>query len=230
MNKERSIVESLLRGTGITMNGSNAYDPQIHNDNFYTRVLQEGSLGLGESYMEGWWDCESPDQFFHKLLAVDIGTQIGSNWRFVLGFGRSSLLNAGRQSRAFEIAEPHYDLGNDLFKAMLDKRMTYSCGYWKDARDLNAAQEAKLELVCQNISLERGHTVLDIGSGWGSFVGYAAERYGVKAIGVTVSREQMALAQELYKNFPVETRLQDYRDVTGAFDRVVSLGMFEHVG
>jgi cyclopropane-fatty-acyl-phospholipid synthase len=230
MNREKSIVESLLRGTGITMNGSHVHDPQVYNDDFYTRVLQEGSLGLGESYMEGWWDCERLDQFFHKLLAVDIGRHFRHNWRLVLEFARSSLFNAGRQSRAFEIPERHYDIGNDLFQAMLDKRLTYTCGYWKDAQDLNAAQEAKLELVCQKIGLERGHTVLDIGSGWGSFIGYAAERYGVNAIGVTVSREQMALAQELYNNLAVETRLQDYRDVTGNFDRVVSLGMFEHVG
>jgi cyclopropane-fatty-acyl-phospholipid synthase len=230
MNKDKRVIESLLRGASITLNGSNAYDPQIHNDSFYARVLREGSLGLGESYMEGWWDCEALDQFFYKVLALDLGKRFKYTWKFVFDFGLNQILNAGIRPKRFEIGARHYDIGNDLFQAMLDKRLTYTCGYWKYAQDLNAAQEAKLDLVCQKLGLEREQRVLDIGSGWGSFIGYAAEKYGVAAIGITVSPRQRTLAQTLYENLPVETRLQDYREITGKFDHVVSLGMFEHVG
>lgn len=230
MNKDKQIIESLLGSTSITLNGSNACDPQIHNDSFYARVLREGSLGLGESYVEGWWDCEALDEFFYRVLAVDWGILSKHTWKFVFDFGLNKILHAGAKSRGVETGARHYDIGNDLFRAMLDKRLTYTCGYWKNAQDLNAAQEAKLDLVCQKLGLEREQKILDIGSGWGSFIGYAAERYEVTAIGVTVSRQQRVLAQTLYKNLPVETRLQDYREITGRFDHVVSLGMFEHVG
>ncbi len=230
MKREKEIIKSLLKDTGITINGSNPYDPQVHNENFYSRVLREGSLGLGESYMDGWWDCERLDQFFYKVLAAELDDKIKENWGILFKLALNYVLNPGRKSKAFEIGQKHYDIGNDLYRAMLDKRLTYTCGYWKDARDLNKAQEAKLDLSCRKIGLKRGQKVLDIGSGWGSFIGYAAEKYGVDALGITVSREQKTLADSLYGNLPVETRLQDYRDINEKFDHVVSLGMFEHVG
>lgn len=230
MNKEKYIIESLLNSAGITINGSHSYDPQVHHEDFYARVLREGSLGLGESYMEGGWNCEALDQFFHKILTANLDEKSKYSWDIRLKFVWNYVLNAGRKSKAFEIGKRHYDIGNDLFRAMLDKRLTYTCGYWKNARNLDEAQEAKLDLVCKKLNLRRGQKVLDIGSGWGSFMGYAAEKYGVDATGITVSKEQKSLADTLYKNFPVETRLEDYRDISGKFNHVVSLGMFEHVG
>ena len=230
VKKEKQAIESLLAGAGITVDGSNPYDPQIHNEDFYGRVLRQGSLGLGESYMNGWWDCDKLDEFFHKVLEADIGQQVEGNLNILFGAAWNYILNTGRKSKAFEIGKHHYDIGNDLYRVMLDKRLTYTCGYWKNAKDLNEAQEAKLDLVCRKIGLKRGQSVLDIGSGWGSFIGYAAEKYGASAVGLTVSKEQKELANELYNNLPVETRLQDYRDINEKFDHVVSLGMFEHVG
>jgi cyclopropane-fatty-acyl-phospholipid synthase len=140
------------------------------------------------------------------------------------------LLNLQRRSRAFQIGERHYDIGHDLFSHMLDKRLIYSCGYWKNASTLDEAQEAKLDLVCRKLHLTPGMRVLDIGCGWGGTAKFAAERYGVEVVGVTVSEEQANFAKELCRGSPVEIRLQDYRDVVGTFDRVLSLGMFEHVG
>lgn len=230
MQKEKEIIENLLVGTGITINGNNPWDPQIHNEDFYSHVLQQGSLGLGKSYMDGWWDCESLDQFFHKIILADLDGRVKNNWAVILKFAWNFVLNAGRKSKAFEVGRKHYDLGNDLYRAMLDKRLAYTCGYWKDAGGLDAAQEAKLDLVCKKIGLKPGQKILDIGSGWGSFIGYAAEKYGVSALGVTVSKKQKQLADELYKNLPVETKLQDYRDINEKFDHIVSLGMFEHLG
>ncbi|MFH1749520.1 MAG: cyclopropane fatty acyl phospholipid synthase [bacterium] len=230
--KEKQIVESLLSSAGITVNGNNPCDLQIHNENFYSRVLREGALGLGESYMDGWWDCENLDQLFHKILAAELDNKIKKNLGLILKIGWNLVLNPGRKSKAFEIGKRHYDVGNDLYRAMLDKRLTYTCGYWENAKDLNEAQEAKLDLVCKKIDLKRGQRVLDIGSGWGSFIGFAAEKYGVSALGITVSKEQKELADKLYENFSAETRLQDYRDINEKekFDQIVSLGMFEHVG
>ncbi len=229
MKREKQIIESLLAGTGIVINGSNLWDPQIHNENFFGRVLRKGSLGLGESYMDGWWDCESLDQFFDKIFRADIDRRIKKDFSIAISTIFNLALNAGRKSKAFEVGRKHYDIGKDLYRAMLDKRLTYTCGYWKNAKDLDEAQEEKLDLVCKKIGLKRRQRVLDIGSGWGSFTGYAAEKYGVSAFGITISKEQKQLTDELYKNLPVETKLQDYRDMNEKFDHVVSLGMFEHV-
>ena len=252
MKKEKQIIESLLVGTGITINGTNPYDPQIHNENFYNRVMKEGSLGLGESYMDGWWDCKNLDQFFHKVLEAELDKKIKKNFSILFSLAWNYVLNPGRKSKAFEIGKKHYDIGNDLYRAMLDKRLTYTCSYWNsphgEAKNLNEAQEAKLDLVCKKIGIKPGQKVLDIGSGWGSFIGYASEKYSAHALGVTVSKEQKELADKLYENFSVETRLQDYRDINDPpshktasftevatkaelegqrkFDHIVSLGMF----
>ncbi len=213
----------------IRIGGSRPWDIQVHDDRFYRRVLAEDALGLGESYVEGWWDAEELDAFFFRLLGIDLSDvrmSTARKWTLL----RDRFLNRQSRSRAFIVGEQHYDRGNDLFRVMLDRRMTYTCGYWKNAATLDEAQEAKLDLVCRKLDLQPGQRVLDIGCGWGSFVQYAAERYGVSAVGVTVSKEQAALARELCAGLPVEIRLQDYREVDERFDHVVSLGMFEHVG
>lgn len=230
MDKDKQIIKSLLESIGITINGQMDYDVQVHNQAVYSRILRQGALGLGESYMDGWWDCKKLDQFFHKVFEANLEQKIKSDWNILLRVASSYVLNAGRKSKAFEIGEKHYDLGNDLYHAMLDKRLTYTCGYWQNTNNLDKAQTAKLNLVCQKIGLKKGQSILDIGSGWGSFIGFAAEKYGAKALGVTVSKEQKKLADSLYKNLPATTRLQDYRDIDQKFDHIVSLGMFEHVG
>ncbi|MBT4349627.1 cyclopropane fatty acyl phospholipid synthase [bacterium] len=230
MKNAKKIIDSLLTGTGITINGSNVYDPQVHNDKFYSRVLRGGSLALGESYMDGWWDCEKLDQFFHKVLKANLDERIKKNLDLMLRIAWNFVLNPGRESKAFEVGEKHYDIGNALYRQMLDKRLTYTCGYWKDVQDLDEAEEAKLDLVCRKIGLNTGQSILDIGSGWGSFIGYAAEKYDAHTVGYTISREQKELADEMYKKYSAETRLQDYRNINEKFDHVVSIGMFEHVG
>jgi len=230
MRTDKQIAQSLLESAGITINGLNDYDIQVHNENLYSRVLRQGAMGLGEAYMDGWWDVPKLDQFFEKILGVDLDEKIKGDWGILLKASLGIILNAGRKSKAFQVGQTHYDIGNDLYRAMLDKRLVYTCGYWKDAKDLDQSQEAKLDLVCKKIGLKKGQTVLDIGSGWGSFIKFAAEKYGAKTTGVTVSIEQKKLADELNKNLPATTILEDYRDINQKFDHVVSLGMFEHVG
>ncbi len=226
----KAVTQEILSPAGITLNGNNPWDLRVKDERFYHRVLAEGSLGLGESYMDDWWDCEALDTFFAKLIPTDPEAKLKKNLRLLFHTLEAVILNSGRKSHAFEIGERHYDKGNDLFKNMLDRRMVYSCGYWKDAGDLDEAQEAKLELICRKLGLKAGDRVLDIGCGWGSFARYAAEKYGVAVVGITVSREQLSLGRELCRGLPVELRLQDYRDVRERFDHIVSVGMFEHVG
>ena len=226
----KTAIKGILSQAGITLNGDMPWDIRVTDERFYNRVLREGSLGLGESYMDGWWDCDELDTFFAKLVPINPEEKIKADWRLLLHTIGEVIFNQGRKTRAFLIGERHYDRGNELFRNMLDKRMVYSCGYWKDAKDLDSAQEAKLELICRKLGLKPGDRVLDIGCGWGSLAKYAAENYGTEVVGITVSKEQLSLGRELCRGLPVELRLQDYRDIDERFDHVVSVGMFEHVG
>lgn len=230
-------IRGLLLESGIELNGNNAADIQVHNENFYMSVLKDPILGLGESYMAQWWDCEHLDQFFYHLLRVDLVEKIKSDKRFLYYALKTKLRamllstwNLQSETRAFEVGKRHYDKGNNLYQAMLDKDLTYSCGYWKESTNLYEAQRNKLALACEKLQLKPGMHVLDIGCGWGSFCRYAAENYDVSVLGVTVSKEQYHYAKNFCKGFPIEIRLLDYRSIKGSFDRVCSIGMFEHVG
>ena len=229
MNKAETTVRHLLSLAEVEVNGGNAYDIQVHDSVFYQRVLAGGSIGLGESYMGGLWDCEALDDFFYRLLRADLEHSI-SPLKLLIPVLQAKIVNLQSSRRAFRIGEHHYDISNELYQLMLDPRMTYTCGYWKEADNLNDAQEAKLDLICRKMGLQPGMKVLDIGCGWGSFAGFAAERYGVEVVGVTISKEQIALGQERYRDLNVDLRFQDYRDLKETFDRIVSVGMFEHVG
>lgn len=234
-SRYRKALESLLEGTDIQINGLRQWDIAVHNEKFYSRVLAGGSLALGESYMDGWWDCVRLDQFMERILRANLDKRVQS-WNVVISGLLARVVNAQAGRRAYIIGERHYDTGNDLFEKMLDKRMTYTCGYWPASADgfgamtLDQAQEAKLDIVCRKIGLKKGDHVLDIGCGWGSFLIYAAEKYGAHGTGLTVSQEQATLARERAKGLPIDIRVQDYREIRGSFDHVISLGMVEHVG
>lgn len=222
-------VAQLLNIAGIEINGDNPWDIQVHNEQIYARILAQGSFGLGESYVEGWWSCEQIDSFIYKLY--DAGLQsYDKSWANRIAVLEATLINLQSGSRAFDVGKHHYDLDNDLYQAMLDQRMTYSCAYWKDAKDLNTAQEAKLDLVCKKLFLEPGMRLLDIGCGWGGAARFAAEHYQVKVVGVTISEQQAIFARDHCKGLPIHIEQQDYKKIEGRFDRILSLGMFEHVG
>ena len=233
-------VEKILSAVNICVNRGMDGDIIVHNPGFYKRVLAQGSLGLGESYMDGWWECERLDTFFYKILKAGLQERRGFHWKTLLtGVLPALIFNLQSSKRAFIVGEQHYDIGNDIYRAMLDKRMTYTCAYWPGrdhlrfayANFLDQAQEHKLELVCQKIGLKKRDQVLDVGCGWGSFAKYAAEKYGAEVVGITISKEQVELAKALCAGLPVDIWLADYREVSGQkFDHIVSLGMFEHVG
>ena len=223
-------IESWLKKADVILNGDRVWDIQVHDPGLVTRVRKERSMGLGDSYMEKWWDCEALDEMFCKLLLKEQNHESMTTGQHALNWVISHVMNQQSRTRAFRVGEQHYDIGNELFEVMLDNQMQYSCGYWKGADTLEQAQLNKLDLICRKLKLEPGHRLLDIGCGWGGLAHYAARNYGVEVIGLTVSREQQALAQERCDGLPVRILLQDYRSVAGKFDRLVSVGMFEHVG
>ncbi|HTH95004.1 MAG TPA: cyclopropane fatty acyl phospholipid synthase [Rhodocyclaceae bacterium] len=226
------ILLELLGDAGISINGDAPWDFIVHDSDVWQEILTHGSVGLGEAYMDGLWDSPRLDEFFTRLLRIDADERVKgwSRLRLIGEALRHRFINRQSVSRAFQVGEQHYDLGNDVFAAMLDPTMAYSCGYWAAADNLNDAQLAKYDLICRKLQLKPGERVLEIGCGWGGLAHYAAKHYGVHMLGITVSKEQQALALERCAGLPVEIELIDYRSLEGSFDKVVSVGMFEHVG
>ena len=229
MTPLKKIFEEFFQAADIQIDGQRPWDIRVSNPKFYRRFLTCGTLGLGEAYMENWWDCESLDQMMYRVAKSRIFTKLRKHPRFVVSKLWAGVFNLGSRRNAKIGVRTHYDIGNDLFRIMLDPRMTYTCGYWNGVDHLDEAQTNKLELICRKLELKPGLKVLDIGCGWGSFAKYAAERYGVEVLGITISDEQINLARELCRGLPVQIENRDYRDVTGRFDRILSVGMFEHV-
>lgn len=226
----KSTLEQLLAPADIKINGRRPWDLRVHNEKFYDRVLADGTLGVGESYMDGWWDCPRLDEMTCRVFRARLDREIAS-WSVLFDLLRAKFFNLQNQPQALRNARRHYDIGNDIYEAMLDRRMVYSCAYWRGARTLDEAQENKLELCCKKLGLKPGMRVLDIGSGWGAFAQHAAERHQARVVGITLSKHQYAHSKRRCAGLDVEIRLQDYRELHGErFDRIVSIGMFEHVG
>ena len=222
----RKIAES----AGITLNGMNPWDIRVNDERWYARVFRDKSLGLGESYMDGWWDCEQVDEMISRVLRGGIESELSVNLQDAIRVLPSVLFNLQSTARARMIAEHHYDLGNDLFHSFLDPYCQYSCAYFEGTEDLAQAQENKLALIAEKLNLTDTDRVLDIGCGWGGFARYAAERYGCSVTAVNISREQLRFAREFCAGLPVTFLDCDYRAIEGRFDKIVSVGMFEHVG
>ncbi|NOX84521.1 MAG: cyclopropane fatty acyl phospholipid synthase [Chlorobi bacterium] len=229
MTPKQKIAE-LLNLADVRINGQRPWDIQVHNEALYSRLLSGGSLALGESYMAGWWDCDVPDEFFYRIINADLKNKVSKSFSLLFLSLRARLTNMQKKSRAFNIGKKHYDTGNLLFENMLDKNMNYSCGYWKNTDNLDQAQLDKMELICRKLMLKPGMKLLDIGCGWGTLAKYAAENYKVKVTGITVSEKQAGYAKRLVKGLDVDILLEDYRNIRGQFDRIVSVGMIEHVG
>jgi cyclopropane-fatty-acyl-phospholipid synthase len=226
------IIRQLFEHAGIQLNGDQPWDMQIHDPVFFQKMFTKWELGIGESYMDGDWDCDRLDEFFFRVTSHDLEqTVVGpAKIGFFLEILRQNFFNLQTKGRAFQVGEQHYDIGNDLFENMLDPYMMYSCAYWPRAANLEEAQQHKLELICRKLELKPGERLLDIGCGWGGLARYAAERYQAEVTGITISKEQQKLAQARCAGLPVTIELTDYRQLSGQYDKIVSVGMFEHVG
>lgn len=230
-----SALAELLASADIRFDGPRSWDIQVHDERMYRRLLAQGTLGLGESYMDGDWDCAALDEMFAHAMAADLDRRVIGLGRLRVGAEvlRHKLLNLQRSSRAFDVAHQHYDVGNDVFEAMLDPRMQYSCAYWQHATTLEEAQHDKLELIAAKLQLESGMQVLEVGCGYGGLAQHLAQQHGARMLGISVSKEQLALARQRCAGLPVELVLRDWRALEAppcGFQRIVSVGMFEHVG
>lgn len=226
----RKICVDLLNEAGVPVGGSAPFAMHVHDERLWARVIAQRQLGLGEAYMEGWWDCAELDEMLTRVISVNAANRIPLRPRIAWHALSSTISNRQTKRRAAGNARRHYDIGNDLYERMLDKRMVYSCGYWQNADDLDTAQEAKLDLVCRKLDLQPGMRLLDIGCGWGGFLQFAAERYGIIGTGISPAVHQVSTARERCAGLPVTIEAMEYRDLRGRFDRIVSIGMLEHVG
>lgn len=229
-SQSKQIITEIMAKADVQINGQRPWDITVHNEAFYNRVLKDQSLGLGEAYMQGWWDAAALDECIFYILKADLEKNLKPTWAMRWAIIKAKIFNRQSKSGSMHVIDQHYQLGNDLFENMLDPLMTYSCGYWKEANTLEEAQKAKYDLIARKLGLKKGMRVLDVGCGWGGFAKYIAENYGVDVVGITLSENQAVYAKELCRGLPVEVRVQDYRDVQDKFDRVVEIGMFEHVG
>ena len=229
MNPEK-IVTNFLSKADIKVNGDRDFDIQVHDKRVYNRILKQGTLGVGESYVEGWWDCKSIDRLFDKIACHQLHKDLNTNFFNKLTASLYRLYNFQTISRAKKSITKHYDLGNKLFENTLDKEMNYSCGFWKNATNLNEAQQDKMNLICKKLKLSSGMRLLDIGCGFGALAKHAAKYWNVEVVGVTVSKNQAEYAKKNCEGLAVTIELKDYRKIEGTFDRIVSVGMFEHVG
>jgi cyclopropane-fatty-acyl-phospholipid synthase len=224
-----SFFRDLLAKADITLNGNKPWDLQVRDDRAFARVLRDGSVGFGEAFMEGWFGCERVDELAYRAYQAKLFDQIEVKQALIETL-KVRLNPFGSRTRSHEVGEFHYDTGNDLFELMLDPYMQYSCGYWKRATTLEQAQRDKLELICRKLDLKPGQRLLDIGCGWTGLGRYAAKHFGVQVVGITVSKEQAEYGRERNSGLPIEIRVVDYRELDEQFDRIVSVGMFEHVG
>ena len=221
---------NLLEFADIRINGARPWDIQVHDQHFFSRVLASGTLGFGESYMDGWWDCEALDDMCCRAIRAGLDKRFAFRLPNFWALLTALLANQQTLRRSRKVGRVHYDLSNDFFEAMLDPNMQYSCALFAEGDDLGSAQLRKLDWICERLRLRPGLRLLDIGCGWGGLARFAARHYGCQVVGITISREQFRYAQRWCRGSDVEIQLRDYRDFTGQFDRVVSVGMVEHVG
>lgn len=229
MRDAETIITELLREADVIPGGDRPQDIEIRDPAFFRRVLSGGSLALGESYLDGWWEAKSLEAFFYHLARARIPER--AKRRDVLWAALwNRVFNPQSRRLSKRVASLHYDLGNDFYADMLDPWMQYTCGYWREANNLVDAQEAKLELVCRKLHLQPGDEVLELGGGWGGFARYAAEKYGCRVTSYNISARQVQFARQFCRGLPVTIRHADYREARGEYDKVVSIGMCEHVG
>ncbi|OHE81408.1 MAG: cyclopropane-fatty-acyl-phospholipid synthase [Verrucomicrobia bacterium RIFCSPLOWO2_12_FULL_64_8] len=230
MAAAEQILTRLFAKADIRMDGKRPWDLQVHDPRFFPRVVSGGTLGFGEAYMDGWWDCGDLEEMCFRAARARLDEMVPFNLKTAATALVSVLCNLQSRRRARKVGEVHYDLGNDFFAAMLGPDLQYSCAYFRETAELATAQSRKLDLICRKLGLTAGMRMLDIGCGWGGLARYAAEHHGCKVVGITISREQQAYAADACRGLPIEIRLQDYREVTESFDRIASVGMMEHVG
>ena len=233
--RSQRLIQDILDTAGIELNGRNPWDIQVHDKRFYSRLLKNPSLSAGESYMDGWWDCDRLDELFCRIMIAQSQIKF-RDWHFLFRNLKNYIFNLQTIKHSREVAKTHYDLDNQLYIRMLGASMAYTCAYWKDASCLDQAQNNKYDLVCHKLSIKPGDNILELGCGWGGFAKFAATKYACTITSVNISEQQVMFARELCAGLPITVHQADYRDMTLynsrniQFDKVVSIGMCEHIG
>jgi cyclopropane-fatty-acyl-phospholipid synthase len=225
-------VRRALAAADIEIDGHRPWDIRVNDPAFYLRMMPNPAFQIGQTYMDGMWDCDAIDEMVFKLIASRVYAQHEKGGVFHLRNALARVRNMQSRARAGEVALAHYDLDLDLYRGMLDETLTYTCAYWDaPGATLADAQRAKLRLICDKLELKPGQTLLDIGCGFGGLAAFAAEHYGVKTLGVTNSQQHCTVARTLYPH--LELALMDYRELPALgrrFDAVASVEMIEAVG
>ncbi|MEZ4390797.1 MAG: cyclopropane fatty acyl phospholipid synthase [Polyangiales bacterium] len=224
----RKKITEMFERAGVRVGGDAPRDLRVLDERLFDRVARDGSLGFGDAYVDGWWECDALDALFHAVALAPKSPSSGLGR--LVNRARYQFTNLQSKARARLVVDAHYDLGNDFFAAWLDPKMQYSCAYWSDAEDLDAAQRAKLELVASKLHASPGDRVLEIGCGWGGLAEHLARERGCSVTALNISDAQIAGARERCAGLDVEVLKRDYRDVRGQWDKVVSIAMLEAVG
>jgi len=229
-------IAELLNEIGVTLNGNKPYDIQVHDNRLFKKILTQGSIGAGEAYVEGMWDCEQLDELFFRICRHKLYDKIYSPWQEGYLNICNTFINQQSPEKSKAVAERHYNLGNLFYERMLGKSMAYTCGYWKEATHLDDAEFAKYDLVCKKAQLKPGDIVLEIGCGWGGLAKYMAEKYGCEVHAMDIGKEPATYAKSFCKDLPVTIHHCDYRETSIynpkgiQFDKIVSVGVLEHIG
>ncbi len=196
----KALVTEVFGLADIKLDGGRPWDIQVHDERFFSRVLADGTLGFGETYVEGWWDCSWADEMFFRAIQAKLDERAPINFRSILAYGTALLLNLQDRRRSRAVGIHHYDLGNDFFESFPGESLQYSCAYFKDNDDLDVAQRQKRcrFLICRKPDLRPGMRLLDIGCGWGGLARHAARNFGCAVVGITISRQQQVYAANLF--------------------------------
>ena len=234
----RDALGSVVIGTPVGTATDLAVQIEVSDPAFYRAVASNGSVGAGESYMDGQWRCNDLVGLIRLLLRnrhlLD-GMETGLARLGGMAMRAAHALRRNTRQGSRRNIAAHYDLGNDFFKLFLSSDLMYSSAYWAGADDtLEAASTRKLDLICRKLDLKPGDRVVEIGTGWGGFALHAAKHYGCHVTTTTISHEQHALARQRVAAAGVAERVQvllrDYRDLDGQYDKLVSIEMIEAIG
>jgi len=228
------------------------WDIVVNDPTYFNDITSKGTIGVGESYMDGKWDCDAIDILFDKILFNKLEQKIQfENIADKIKIVTSYLFNQQMKEDPYKVEKVHYDIGNNIYINMLGNTMAYSCGYWTsptsptspithEAKSLDEAQNNKFDLICKKLQLQRNDHVLDIGSGFGGLAKYMVDNYGCKVTGINISKEQLKYSRELcaqyIKNGQIKFIDCDYRATpliwpdNEKYDKIVSVGFCEHVG
>lgn len=228
-------VRAEFERAGITIGGHAAHDLRVLDPSFFRRIAMNPAYELGQTYVDGLWECDAIDRMMTKLLAAGVGQSFEHGRQFFVRSLVAKAHNLQSRLRAKIVIDRHYDLGDELFAAMLDESMAYTCAIFETPEtSLADAQQAKMRVLCNKLELASGETFLDIGCGWGGLLDHAARVNGARVTGITISKNQHATATERVRHHPgASVRLMDYRDLPKQGERyakVAAVEMIEAVG